>query len=294
MDLTHRLYQLRWRLRRWLPYAGRFPVHVDLELAGKCQLACTMCPYGDKSFDDSLQGMMPRGMALDALRQARAGGASSLKLNFRGEPGLCRWLDAMVFKAKALGFVEVMINTNLTAFTHDRLRKLVHSGLDLCIISIDGATAATYERIRVKGDFDKLVSNLRLLHSLPDRPRIRLQMVVQDSNRHEVSVMRRRFGPLCDELVFQAIRESNDGARRRCAQPWQRLIVAWDGQVFACCSNWANEFPVGDFKTQSLTQIWKGGALARLRKFAADPPSGWPCADCKVGDSYKHKLEVKA
>ena len=285
--MKHSLYRARFKLREWIPYAGLFPVHVDIELAGRCQLACTMCPYGTGEFDDSLQGMMPRKMAILAIHQASEGGSSSIKLNYRGEPGLYPDLPFMIKFAKEKGFVEVAINTNLTAFSCRRLKEVANAGLDLLIVSVDGATRETYEKIRINGDFEKLRSNLSFIRALGKRPRIRVQMVVQEENRHEVSQMRKVFGPLCDELVFQNIRSSNKGERKRCPQPWQRLIVAWDGTVFACCSNWQNEWPLGNIKETSLKDIWKGRRLRELRMRAAHPESGFPCVTCKVGASYK-------
>ena len=291
MNLQYFLYRLRFRAREYLPF-GRFPVHVDIELAAKCQLACTMCPYGTGSFNEDLQGMMSPEMARVALKQARDGGALSCKLNFRGEPGLAPRLDEMVRLAKRLGFIEVAINTNMTAFSLRRLHQLATSGLDLMIVSVDGATKATYESIRINGEWEKLMRNLEFLRAMPCRPRVRIQMVEQKSNAHEKGDMQRVFGRLCDELVFQQVMdrgagEGRSGARKRCPQPWQRLIVAWDGTVFGCCSNWNNEYPLGNIKTETLQEIWRGERMQELRKLAAKPASGFPCKDCTVGSSYK-------
>lgn len=285
MNLKHALYRAKFRMAPYLPLS--FPVHLDLELAGKCQLACTMCPYGTGDFDESLQGMMSTEMALEAIHQGAQGGARSIKMNFRGEPGLSKDLIPMVETAKAFGFVEVAINTNLTAFSRRRLIDLCDVGLDLMIISIDGATQDTYEAIRVNGDWSKLIRNMHFIHKQPNRPRLRIQMVVQERNSHEVDLFHESFSSLCDELVLQPIRESNQGQRTQCPQPWQRMVIAWDGQVFLCCSNWANENPVGHFPETSLRDIWSNGNARLLRYTAGDPNRGEPCKSCTVGGSYK-------
>ena len=291
MNINHLLYRTRFRLRRWLP-VGTFPVHVDIELAGRCNLACVMCPYGTGGFDESMQGMMSQDMAREAVWQAAEGGASSIKFNFRGEPGMSPLLIEMVQMAKDLGITEVAINTNLLAFSMRRLKQLASSGIDLIIISIDGATAATYEAIRVKGDFAKLMQNLTLLYHCEPRPRIRIQSVLQEANRHEAQLMRETFAPLCDEFSLRRVADRGQGEgftaeRKDCAQPRQRLIVAWDGKVFGCCSNWNNENPVGEFPKQRLAEIWRSGAMENLRHLAKDPNRGNPCRNCTVSDSYK-------
>lgn len=279
-------YRFAFRAREYLG-AGRFPVHVDIELSGKCQLACTMCPYGEGTFDAGKQGMMSEDMACEALDQAWYGGASSIKLNFRGEPGLSPLLIPMVKEANAYGFTEVAINTNLTAFSPRRLRELCDAGLDLLIVSVDGATAETYEAVRVNGDFEKLCGNLLIMRAFPRRPRLRVQMTVQDRNRHEVPLMRRKFGRIADELTFNPERHDNSGERKLCPQPSQRLVVMWDGAVGACCHNWDKEAVIGRFPQQSLQEIWDSPEARELRRKAAKPEMGEPCRSCKVGSSYR-------
>lgn len=180
MSLKHKYYRAKFRVAPYLPL--KFPVHVDIELAGKCQLACTMCPYGTGDFDKSKQGMMTRDMAIMVLEHAKQGGAKSIKLNFRGEPGLSKNLACIAETAQKLGFTEVAINTNLTSFTSQRLVKAAQH-LDLIIVSIDGATKETYEAIRVKGNFEILMHNLKTLRDMEYKPKVRLQMVVQKQNQ---------------------------------------------------------------------------------------------------------------
>jgi MoaA/NifB/PqqE/SkfB family radical SAM enzyme len=296
--LRYWLYRTRFRLREYLPFGSY--LHLDLELSAACNLSCIMCPYGEGTFDISKQGMMPVGMARRALKQARAAGALSVKLNFRGEPGLSQHLISLVKEAKTLGYVEVIINTNLTAFSKRRLRDLCDAGLDLLIVSVDGATKETYEKIRVNADFDKLKQNLEYVWGLPSRPRVRIQMTVQDTNRHEVELMGQVFGswswgPLCDELNFNPVRSDNSGERKRCPQPFQRIVVLWTGQVLACCSGWGvtpetqtgEDTVIGQFPEQSLTEIWKSRARKELLYFARNPTRGGPCKGCLVGGSYK-------
>lgn len=285
--MKHQIYRFKFNSRKWFEHAGNFPVHIDIELAGKCQLACTMCPYGTGDFGSDKQGMMPDDVAKIAVHESARYGASSIKFNFRGEPGLYKRLNYFVALAKKQGIIETAINTNLTAFTKERLKALCDAGLDLIIISIDGATKETYEKIRIKGNWEKLNENLEFLHKQYPKPKIRIQMVQQPLNVHETELFKKLFGRYTTDLVIQNLRQSNEGKRRRCPQPWQRLIVAWDGQVFACCSNWDNEFPVGQFPEQSLYDIWNTSPLLiDLRRRAKDFNS-FPCRDCKVGASYK-------
>ena len=51
--------------------------------------------------------------------------------------------------------IDVSTNTNLTLLTEARARRCVTSGLRSLSVSLDGASAAVYESIRVGASFDK-------------------------------------------------------------------------------------------------------------------------------------------
>ena len=59
--------------------------------------------------------------------------------------------------------IYLYTSTNGLAFTEDKARRLVHSGIDEVTFSIDGATPRTYARYRQRGDFDAAIRNLRAM-----------------------------------------------------------------------------------------------------------------------------------
>ena len=77
--------------------------------------------------------------------------------------------------------------------------------------------------------------------------------------------------------------------RRRCNQPWQRMIVARDGMVYPCCSDWYCTYPIGDAKKQSLKEIWTGKPMEDLRNLnrAGRLNDADPCKNCFVTSSYE-------
>lgn len=79
-------------------------------------------------------------------------------------------------------------------------------------ISIDGATPATYEQLRLGGSFDKLIHNFEFLKQQQRGYKIYLHMVVQKQNWHEMKEMlaiceRYRF----DGVFFNLIQDWNTG-----------------------------------------------------------------------------------
>src|SRR5215212_12120032 len=81
-------------------------------------------------------------------------------------------------------------NSNLTLLNPDRAERLVTCGLHELHVSIDGATAATYERIRVRAKFERVVANVRLLQDTKRRlgsasPWLRMVVVAMRQNLPE-------------------------------------------------------------------------------------------------------------
>ncbi|HET9015556.1 MAG TPA: radical SAM protein [Thermomicrobiaceae bacterium] len=170
--------------------ATELPSYVQIEPVGQCNLRCQMCaiqfrrdgpPWGPLAFMDfdDFTRVVDQFPAL-----------TELHLQGLGETMLYpRYFD-MVRYAAGRG-IRVSTNSNLTALSPRRAELAVRSGLDCLHVSLDGATAATYERIRVGARFDRVVRNVETLLAARarlggDRPRIRLVSVVMRQNLHEL------------------------------------------------------------------------------------------------------------
>ncbi len=168
----------------------KFPTYMQLEPVGQCNLRCQMCsiqfrqdgpPYGPPAFMSfELFTRM-----LDELPDLE-----ELHLQGLGEPMMHpRFFDMVEYAARK--GVRVSTNSNLTLLNERRAARCINSGLDCLHGSLDGATAETYERIRLRAHFDRVVNNLEGLLALRQRtgsqhPRIRLVMVIMRQNLHEL------------------------------------------------------------------------------------------------------------
>jgi radical SAM protein with 4Fe4S-binding SPASM domain len=161
-----------------------------MEPVGQCNLRCQMCsiqfrqdgpPFGPLAFMkyEDFTSMVDQFPALEHLH-----------LQGLGEPIMHPRFFDMVRYATGCG-VRVSTNTNGTLVNARRAEECVTSGLDCLHLSIDGATAETYERIRVRAHFDRVTANLeRLLDTRQrigsDTPRIRMVSVIMRQNLHEL------------------------------------------------------------------------------------------------------------
>jgi radical SAM protein with 4Fe4S-binding SPASM domain len=133
-------------------------------------------------------------------------GLEELQLQGLGEPMMHPRFFDMISHAVARG-VRVGTNTNATLMNEQRAERCVNSGLGEIHISIDGATAETYERIRVRAHFDRVIANVGRLVAARRRlnsstPRIRMVVVAMRENLREFPDLVRLAHRLEIDTVF--------------------------------------------------------------------------------------------
>ena len=171
--------------------ATPLPRFVQIEPVGQCNLRCRMCPIQFRP--DGGPGRPPAFMPYEAFCSLvdQFAGMTELQLQGMGEPMLHPRFFDMISYASARG-ISVSTNTNLTVLSERRAEECVRSGLARLHVSLDAPSAASYEYIRVRARFDRVLRNLRRLIAARTRlgarlPDIRLVTVVMRRNLHELS-----------------------------------------------------------------------------------------------------------
>ncbi|TFW31101.1 radical SAM protein [Massilia horti] len=168
------------------------PRFVQIEPVGQCNLRCRMCPV---QFRPDGQHGPAAFMPYDTFRKLldQFEGLAELHLQGLGEPLLHPRFFDMVQLATARG-IAVSTNSNLTVLTEEQAVRCVRSGLSSIHVSIDAASAAAYEAIRVRARFDKVLRNLRRLVEARERlgsllPRIPLVAVLMRRNLDQLPAL---------------------------------------------------------------------------------------------------------
>src|SRR6185437_5157797 len=117
-------------------------------------------------------------------------GLEEVQLQGLGEPMMHPRFFDMVTYAASRG-IKVGTNSNLTLLNARRAELCVTRGLAELHASIDGATAETYEEIRVRSHFDRVIRNLEGLIEARRRlgsetPRVRMVAVIMRRNLPEI------------------------------------------------------------------------------------------------------------
>jgi len=305
LDIRFFLYRFKWNLVAKYDIVLPFPLHLDIEVTDACNLKCIMCVHGTTGVPDT--DMIDISFGKQMIDQAAEGGIQSIKFNWRGEPALHKGLEDLIRYAKSKGILEVQINTNGIPYTEERIENIIDAGLDRVIFSMDGTNKETYEHIRVGASFEKLMRNIKRFHEIRTRkgqakPFIRIQMVRMQGNSEQVEELQEMWKGIADDIAVKDVTDRGQGGqlnmgdqisvgRKRCNQPWQRMIVARDGKVFPCCSDWYATYPIGDATKQSLKEIWTGKPMEDLRNINREKRlnESDPCKNCYVVTSYEWK-----
>ena len=152
--------------------AEQDPICVYLETTNRCNLLCTTCPRTYEELEP------PADMSWDLFRRIvdQLPRIERAVLHGVGEPMLVKKLPDMVRYLKD-GGTYVLFNTNGTVLNEKNGRALIDAGLDELRVSLDAANAQSYQAVRGKNYFNRILRNVRTFRALQerlgsDRPRV--------------------------------------------------------------------------------------------------------------------------
>lgn len=191
--LANRAAVLRAMLAGADDMTGRYPLRLHLHPSDLCNLRCVMC-YLDLDAGGTRDWYA--GPHLPALLPY----LEEIKV-FGGEPFFCETSRALILETPKPRWTHTSFVTNGTLVTPRVIDALEGVRIGYVDVSLDAAGAPTYERIRLRGRFDKALAGARRLVELSRRHAIRrfpvyADFVIQELNYREME----GFIGLCAEL----------------------------------------------------------------------------------------------
>lgn len=287
--------------------SGDFPRVVLIDTVSYCNLRCSMCVHKTMT---RKKGIMPWGLFTKIIDEiAKVNKNTRVWMVFFGEALITKKrkpsIFDMIFYAKNKGLNDVVINSNANLLDKEAVRRLIDSGLDAIYIGLDAFNPETYRKIRVGGDYKKVVNNIINLINLrrklkAKKPDIFIQFVEMDINKSEkekfisfwtkqdVKVKIRPMVSWAGLINVPSINLDNS-QRWPCHWAMQTMSITDTGKVVTCAVDLDAKFVAGNVNKQSLKEIWNG-RLRELRQFQiAKKWESLPenCRDCKDWQSAR-------
>ena len=279
------------RLRGDIEVAS-FPFIYTVDIGNVCNLRCPLCPTGTNDLQRP-QGFM-RVAEFETILEKIKPYAIEVVMHNWGEPFLNPDFLEIVRAAKREGIgTAVSSNLNLVHRGQDYLHRVVDSGLDNLVVSIDGTTQEVYHHYRRGGDLAHVLDNLREMvrykRSIGSAtPAIEWQFIVMRHNEHqmdevtrmasEIGVDRVRFtsaGMPFDDLANETLGEewlpNNPDYRsydpavinrkgylfdEKCFYLYRAMTVNPRGEVAPCCVVHHEKWDYGNLLDSSLAAVW--------------------------------------
>lgn len=279
------------------------PFLANTEPTNKCILHCPFCPTGKQNsrtngFADTLLYTNIFSQLSDYLYL--------ITLHGWGEPLLNKELPQIVALAHQHNICTA-ITTNGMLLNASMSESLIESKLDILYVSIDGCSEESYQKYRVGGSFEKVISNVQQLVELKKRkksyfPFIEWQYIVFKHNEHEISqakLMAKKMG--INNIVFlpayteddnfaptdPSMRLSNGSPlskRSDCNHLWNTLSIHWNGTLVPCCYDYDEKYSFGNIYTTSFNEIWNSEPFTESRKMVTSGDLKQyhftPCKNC--------------
>lgn len=304
-------YRRQWAEYPQKRYVSDFPLHLDIETTDLCNLKCPMCSRTimDEHEEIKKTKFITKEEYINIIDQAVMHGVKSIKLQYLGEPLLHKDVVFQVAYAKQKGIIDVMFNTNAVLLTKEMGRALLEAGLDKLFISFDAVNPALYEQQRVGTTMGKVIDNIytfiKLRDEISPKTFIRLSMVMYDGDvwKKQFDAMKIMWDGLVDALGYGIFNERDKFKRIEfekvdgfvCEQLFQRMMLKCNGEVTVCCTDEYNTFGIGNWRHETLYDLWNSPQYKQLREDHINNhyDKYETCRKCFLADVYKKNFLMK-
>jgi len=215
------------------------------------------------------------------LEDSVKSGVQKINIFFLGESLMHKEIFEMI-EAIAKSGLESRLNTNATFLDESRAQKLLASGVNYVTISFEGTDKVTYEKLRVKANYEKTMSNienfLRLKKEQNSSTKVSIEIIDMEETRDLLDDFEARMQSLGPDEIHRKVYRNWIGylkaqknlslqdAYHICSYPWRSMAVLWDGTYVPCCVDYDGKYPLGTYD-QGLMNVWNGERMRDLRQY---------------------------
>ena len=277
------VYRYLWRKSGAYEILTDYPLHLDMELSGKCNFQCEDC-FQNGMIEGEL-GLMDPALFKDIIREGVQNGLCAVKLQIRGESFLHPDIFDLIRFAKNSGVLDVQITTNGSLLNKEKIHHLLESGIDAVIFSVDSHHQNNFKETKAES-YQKKTENLinylleRRKEDNRGKPWVRIRSSIANADidtSGQVKTYLKNTFPLADIYIVGRLHNFSDSEDSypdlhvnyrldKCAYLTQRLAVFWNGDVTTCCMDYNGRFELGNVKKMSMKDIWLSEKMNHLRR----------------------------
>ena len=273
-----------------------FPLHVDLESASTCNMDCPMC-YRSKLKDT---GQMNFDLFKKAIDECETNNVFSIRLSWRGEtlthPRIKEMIAYATNKIKNVSFL-----TNAFYIDDDMIDCFIENAINYVSVSFDGIKE-NYEKIRYPAKFEESYKRLARLRDKKratgaNRPQVRV-CTIWPAIRDDPDAYYKTMKEVSDYIVYNPYINFKGPMQIKpdfiCQYPWERIVVASNGQA-QCCTGWnADDIVLGNIMDKSIYDMWHSDLMNKIRRVHSEGHrmSLNSCANCRHGSKGEPNIEI--
>ena len=277
--------------RKWQEVSERklvtdFPLYLQIEHTGKCNLRCKTCIQGIPEIRASYsKEFNPLSLKLfkNILKEAQQYNCPSIAFHNNDEPLLLQDLEERIKMAKKAGFIDIIMTTNANLLFPERTDKLLGSGLTKINFSVDACTEKDYLKVRIGGNFRKAVENIEYFMKKREEmglklPITRATCVLSRLTVDNMAAFKKFWSKRVDMVEFQnfqAVKGYTEDLKPEgaeidrdfvCNALWQQLVIRANGDILPCCSFYGTEMVLGNISKDSLYDVWNSPRMKMIRE----------------------------
>lgn len=272
--------------------ATGLPPAMGIELTNHCNLKCPQCSSGSGLMTRS-RGYMSLNL-FDKIIEELGPVLYNINLYFQGESMMHPEFFHFLEKSRN---IHTTLSTNGHFLSPESSEKIVRSGLNKLIISLDGMDPEAYSSYRVNGDFSQVINGIRNIAEAKKRSSSGLKLIIQflvnRNNEDQIPAavdFARKMNASLHLKTMQIITEDSfeswlpanvkysrykkeaDGYKLRstlpdrCLRLWLNPVITWDGKVIPCCFDKDACYVMGDLNKESFRAIWNRPEYRSFRK----------------------------
>ncbi len=293
-----------------------YPISISVEPTAACNLKCPECPSGNNTLKRT-KGDMDFALFKKIIDEFSPY-LINLILYFQGEPFLNKEIFRFTEYASKKKKIFTTTSTNGHFIDVETSKKIVLSGLDKIIISVDGVTQKTYEKYRKNGNLNKVIEGIKNLAEQRSvlkskTPFIVMQFIVFRFNEHEIKSIKKLAKMLkVDKLELKSAQIYNfekntqliptlkqysrykknkhgkivikNKLRNKCNRLWISSVITNTGDVLPCCFDKDAKYSAGNMKNISFKEINNNNFSRGFRKrISEDRKQIDICRNCTEG-----------